>query len=455
MYRIVSVRDGAAKELDRSVGCIERDVWHTVRIESDHGLIGIYLDGERILRAFDAVVKNGKMGLYAAHAIDVFFDDVSVRPGVTYRSMEMANNVFASRDRHLPGTKMIDGWVDERGEFEVRDGALLLDGFRRRSVIWRAEHAFFDDLSVTFDVSFEEGGETACGVFLTADDSIPERGYLFLVEPGRALVARDGSIVVEKNIVPFDRGGGHIVTFERRKGYLPGFVDGDCIAAYPEEYPLWTGRQGLVVDGGRLLFDNIRIRGCPRHYYNFNCARWCANDLSHWRVGSGHWGVVSSLSYSLFGEKDSDRDALLWHREPLEGDFAVLVQYSPLFTSDRGEFIIALCTDEKETSSGYVLKILYEIEKKSDGSKDQNVTVRLLKYGRTVDGSTVTVPQEGLFMPLRVEKRENGLRVRIVEENVLAYRDDTAPAAGMLALGITGPPSRATFFNAKTVFDLY
>ncbi len=455
LYSIVSVRDGTAEELDRFVGSMERNVSHTVRIESNRGLIEIYLDGARILRAFDAVVRGGRIGLYAAHAVDVFFDHVLVSPGVARRSMDMVNNVFASRDRYLPGTKMIDGWVDERGEFEVRGGALFLDGSRRRTVIRRAEHAFLDDLSVTFDVSFEAGNEAACGVFLAADDSIPESGYLFLVESDRALVARDGSIVVERDIVPIDRRVGHAIAFERRKGYLLGFIDGDCIAAYPEEYPLRTEGVGLVVDGGSLLLDNIRIRGYPRYYYDFDCARWCANDLSHWRIGSGRWGVISSISYSLFGEKDSDRDALLWHKEPLEGDFAVLVQYSSLHTSDGGEFIIALCADGEEMRGGYVLNVMYEIEKRSDGSQVQNVAVRLVKDGRTVDGGAVTVPQEGLFMLFRVEKRGSGLSVHVAGEDVLTYRDGAIPAARILALGITGPPSRATFFNTIAVFDLY
>jgi hypothetical protein len=231
-------------------------------------------------------------------------------------------------------------------------------------------------------------------------------------------------------------------------------IDGDCVIVYHERSPLETGRLGLFADDGSILIDNVEICTHPRYLYDFNLARWCAEDLSAWRVASGNWGVISSLAYGLFGEKDSDRDAVIWHKEPLENDFAVQIEYMPHHMNDRGEFMVLLCADGIRPESGYQLRIAYEAEDGGNEAGTQNVRARLLRRGIEAARGEAAVIRKGSGAQVRIEKRSNTLRLTIDGEHLLAFGEGEAPDGAMFALGVSGSPSSTTIFNTIAVFDL-
>lgn len=217
--QIVRVTDGKEEVLSSAPAHLPGGSNHRIRAIVDGGLITGYLDGKRVLDAYDSGAEAGRVGLLAEGNGPVSFDNLYVAM-IPPKRIARVTKEFAEDDEH---PEMAE-WATTRAPWtkpEEEDGA------------WWTKGDYFGDKTIAFAIPGVEAAEGELRLRLDAIPEEPESGLtlvLVTAKGSRAITATLlagtetlGEATVETSSDPCP------VRFERKGTWVVAAIDGKVI----------------------------------------------------------------------------------------------------------------------------------------------------------------------------------------------------------------------------------
>ncbi|MGM0491349.1 MAG: hypothetical protein ACQER1_00275 [Armatimonadota bacterium] len=217
--QLVRVADGTTEVLSSAPAQIAPGSRHRLKVVADDGLLTGYLDGKRVLDAYDADATTGRIGLVAGGDGAVHFDDVYLTM-IPPKRIARVTKEFAEDDAH---PEMAE-WASTRAPWLKPD---------EDDVVWWTKGDYFGDKTITLEIP---GVEAADGsVRLTLEAAPGEEGsgatlVIATVEGAASVTATltvDGEeigeeiVEVESDPCP--------VRFERKGTWIVASIDGTVV----------------------------------------------------------------------------------------------------------------------------------------------------------------------------------------------------------------------------------
>ncbi len=212
--------DERMRELTSAPAKIKPKDWHRVTVVVEEGLVTAYLDGQRVLSAFDDGAAHGRVGLYVEGGSTALFDNAYLALLPARRSTRLTKE-FTEGDEH---PEMAE-WASTRAPWiKPADGA---------EQIWWTKGDYYGDKEMRFSIS--KIGTTAGTVRLRidSDPAQPDAGLLLIIEATSgskdlkvSLLRGDNLIEEAQATVQSDPCP---VLVERRGTYFVATVDGQVV----------------------------------------------------------------------------------------------------------------------------------------------------------------------------------------------------------------------------------
>lgn len=217
--QIVSVADGATQVLSSAPAHIRSGSSHRIMAEVDEGLITGYLDGKRVLDAYDPGAVSGRIGLLAEGSGPARFDNVYLSM-IPPKRIARVTKEFAEDDEH---PEMAE-WASTRAPWlkPEEDGAA-----------WWTKGEYFGDKLIAFEIPNVEAAEGSVRLSLEAAPEEPASGVTLVLSTTKgaksitatllAGAEQLGEETVEVTSDPCP------VRFERKGTWVVATVDGNVL----------------------------------------------------------------------------------------------------------------------------------------------------------------------------------------------------------------------------------
>jgi hypothetical protein len=380
------------------------------------------LDGRQVGSAAALGLERGMMGLYAAKARDVAFEEVRVG--------------FPRPPRRVPTHKVFEReatmqiWAGAASDWETT--YQTLDGRTVRPSWHRA--SCFGDSTIQLDLkdgpSDSRTGESVCRLVLAAE-SVKNvlSGYNFVVEwPApksdtgvRAAILRGDQAVAETEL-PKERTLRRL-RFERIGAHVLASVNDEDILIWRDPEPLQGCRVAYALKGLTIDKEDVSVYADNLRVYTFSTAP------KDWRSGGGIWAVTNRWEcdprWSFFsGVPDRGKLAALWNKCGFSGDVCVEFAVGPKMERARGgsyqyarDFNAVLCAEGDDLASGYGFLF---------GGWDNSATA-ITRKGKVVARSSYVIPRSSSihrrWFYIKAEKRGDTLNYWIDGSRVLTWKD--------------------------------
>ncbi|NQT87485.1 hypothetical protein HQ560_12015, partial [bacterium] len=419
--RIEAIVDGETV-VRRDVAAPTGDIGtsHVLELTWKNAVAEAALDGEPLGSVAALGLQRGKIGLYAAQAQDMAFQDVQVdfrrppRPTPTHKVFERE------------ATMLI--WAGAANDWETT--YQTLDGKTVRPYWHRA--SCFGDSTVQVDLK-DDGAKAprACRLVLAAE-SVKNvlSGYNFVLEwprgesesGCRAAIARGDRMVGEVQL-PKGRAVRR-VRFERIGSHIVASVNDENVLVWRDPEPLPGCRVAYAVTGLWVKKEDVSVYSDNLRVYTFSSAP------TDWRSAAGVWAVTNRWEcdprWSFFSGVPSDRQdlAALWNKCGFRGDVCVEFAVGPKMDRAAGssyqyarDFNATLCADGQDLASGYGFLF---------GGWDNTVTA-ITRKGKVVARSSYVIPRSSSihrrWFYIKAEKRGDVLSYWIDGSRVLTWKD--------------------------------
>ncbi|MGI5817906.1 MAG: hypothetical protein ACOX9R_07380 [Armatimonadota bacterium] len=217
--QIVRVDDGAETVLSSAPAHIPAGSSHRLKVVIDEGLITGYLDGKRVLDAYDAGATAGRIGLMADGAGEARFESVYLAM-IPPRRIARVTKEFTEEDAH---PEMAE-WASTRAPWMKPEG----DGDA-----WWTKGDYFGDKTIAFAIPGVEAAEGSVRLVLEGVPEEPGSGItLVLSTTGGAssltatLLAGDETLAEQTVEVESDPCP---VRFERKGTWVVATIDGNVV----------------------------------------------------------------------------------------------------------------------------------------------------------------------------------------------------------------------------------
>jgi hypothetical protein len=395
---------------------------HVLELGWENAVARASLDGRPIGSAAALGLDRGMMGLYAARASDVAFEEVRAR--------------FPRPPRRVPTHKVFEReatmqiWAGAASDWETTyqtlDGRTVRPNWHRASC--------FGDSTIQLDLKAEPSrtktSEPSCRLVLAAE-SIKNvlSGYNLVVQwpgatsdtGGRAVILRGEKTVAETGL-PKGRALRRL-RFERIGAHLLASVNDENILVWRDPEPLRGCRVAYAAGGLTIDKDDVSVFADNLRVYTFSTAP------KDWRSGGGIWAVTSRWEcdprWSFFsGVPDRGKLAALWNKGGFSGDVCVEFAVGPKMERARGgsyqyarDFNVALCAEGNDLASGYGFLF---------GGWNNSATA-ITRRGKVVARSSYVIPRSSSihrrWFYIKAEKRGDTLSYWIDGSRVLTWKD--------------------------------
>jgi hypothetical protein len=372
--RLLRRRHGVDRVLAEAPLAMAAGQWYRMTILTCGTRARVFVGGSEVLRAEDASLVGGRMGLLAENTEDLYFDDVDVRtaeprtraadwsPEPPFGPCEQPWSDFSTKGFYTD--PFMVQWAHPRCAWEW-DEAASLHWLRTR---------FFHDLRVTWTrlpgqpLQWPEK-EVVVVVFGDREAKGPT-GYRVVLRAGQVALSRHGA---EVSSGPLTAGELQSVEAAVGEGRVTVSVNGQQALAWQDPEPLSKGDVGLLLGptAGMNLEspdwrDTVRLQSSHRLDYSFEHAP------TAWSIGAGRWQGdhrwACTPNWSFFagrgepGPPECDNgNALLWNLRRFAGDFDLEVFAAPLEgTPQRMHYAypvtvnLAFMADGRNLDSGYL-----------------------------------------------------------------------------------------------------
>ncbi len=218
--QIVRRQGGETAVLSTAPAAIAPGGWHRAEVVVDEGLITGYLDGKRVLDAWDAGARSGRIGLQVDGGGEGLFDNVYVTMLPSPRIARVAKE-FTEGDEHW---EMVE-WASTRAPW--------LKPEDEESGVWWTKGEYFGDKSIVFEIPRVAASAGEVTVRLDAEPDEAGSGLTLIIATERgaaslnvALLAGDeqiGETTVEVESDPCP------VRFERKGTWVVVTIDGKVV----------------------------------------------------------------------------------------------------------------------------------------------------------------------------------------------------------------------------------
>ncbi len=217
--QIVRADGGEIEVLSSAPAYVPGNGRHRMRVVVDDGLITGFLDGRRVLDAFDAAAQSGRIGLIAEGNGIARFDEVQVEMIPPMRIARVTDE-FADVDAH---PEMAE-WASTRAPWVLPD---------EEGEPWWTKGSYFGDKTISFEISDVETSEGEVTLHLESSPEEPSRGMRL------TLKTEEGSALITATLMAGDEllGEAEIETsgdpcpvrFERKGTWIVVAIDGEVI----------------------------------------------------------------------------------------------------------------------------------------------------------------------------------------------------------------------------------
>lgn len=450
-YELVRVVNGSEYILATGSGRRSGGRFH-VRSFLDDGWICVLIDGATVLEAYDWTFNKGKVGLYADGPSDIYFDDLSVTFGERYERNIVFDSFFQygterSAERY--------GWLCGGDAWHVDDsGVLTVGNIESRAYAWHAQKDMREDITMELDAWAVSDSASDISVVISNEGHKAECGYAMSLNREGAYLYRGDLLVASSDTVSLENNHLYRLKLENRRGYVIGYVDGNRVLMFKDTAPLYGGNVGIFTDDGYVAVDNITAFTYPVRFYSFSQSQNAGADLCDWQVASGRWDEVVSVAHCLYGEKDTERDAVIWYKRQLPEYAAVQFECSPLKYSGEGRLIASLYGRDRIFDSGYVVIVDFEDAGEIEEFDFFDAHVQLVKRGKVISKNSIRLKHHARWSRVKMERRGNIVTVLVNGEEMIRYSDKNPPAGRMCALGVGGEKAQPLFFRSLAVYSL-
>ncbi len=405
--QLLKVIDGNKSLLGEAPVNIIGNQWYDVKVAVIDHEIRAYVDNKNVLSLKDSTLSQGKIGLYVDPAL-------SVRPPRPIAALIDAGNMDFLKIT-LPAEPQSDGI-----------GIVFLYHDDKNYYLFKYNSDSEENLSANKYQLFQlnNGREILLAEKRTKPYTINHQyRFEFLARSNKIITTVNNKMVFDVNVQKIDLGrAGVYVGRDVEDAYFDD-VEAQSIYAFPD-----SKKDPSVASLG----DSIPK---PTYQYKFGKPRFASRDLCGWLRSSGSW-IISRVSNSLIGKKESEKDALNWHKYPIIDNDVDISAGLRIEASSIPFFII--CDRPENMEFGY--RFTWERD-------DTKLFCQLQRNGKTVAAKTTTVVVNQVWIPIKIHREGKLIQMSVGDELTIDHRDETIVRANKIGIGVGGALSAAAYFK--------
>ncbi len=219
--QLVKRTSEGARTLAETSAYLKAKTWHRAKLVVDDGLLTGYLDGKRILDAFDAEARGGQIGLYADGKGTAIFDDAYLYLLPEKRTTRLTKE-FTEGDAH-----------PEMAEWASTRAPWIKPEQEGNNAIWWTKGDYHGDKTVKLSIPSVGSATGSVRLWLDAAPEVEGSGTVLVIEAtkgSKSLKAKllsgdkqldEAEIETENDPCP--------VVFERKGTFLVAEIDGKVV----------------------------------------------------------------------------------------------------------------------------------------------------------------------------------------------------------------------------------
>ena len=421
--QLVKVENGATRVLASSAGAFLPRQWYRLSVRTSPDYIETFLDGEAIFRTRDSAFGQGGIGLFASQT-SANFDDVRVRSYPYFR-----------QDFNGPTG---GAWTPNGGFWKAAAGVLNSaskpgDNGATRMILTGSSS--WENYEVS--ASGKSGNSGANGLIVGYRDdknytvfrwagvasTLPFKGraQLLRYDNGAAKILSDAP-------APKSAADGFVrVKMRFKAGAITTLVNNEIVAQAADE-TFKNGRVGLWAQGAATASFRDVVMYLPLEPEAPKVAAKFESDalMVGWASSAGEWPPLKKGDYLEF-----------WNTGEFFGDTSVEYVWKPSVSS-AGAVEWALRANDKDFSSGFVLRAESKNDSKADSKTALNFTLsqngKLLKQA-SADLQTLKITDANPAK-IRVDLEGRAILVSVNDAPVLSYLADEPSTPSGTKLGM-------------------
>jgi hypothetical protein len=397
----------------------EDDAPHQFSVATDGGRVVVSVDRRPVLRTSDGAFERGRMGLCLQGPVAGTFSDV------TYDFLPGRVPILNTHEA-FSAEESMSIWSGALSDWEKASATPL--GSKKAAEVWWRRTDLHGDVQVDLRMNEPPPAGAQVGVIVNGNGKNLSDGYF-------ARLSRTEAQTVEvellgsgeslgKAAVKWDSGP-MVLSLGRTGEAVNVSAGGEVVLTARDSAPPAFRRGGWYAIGAPVDRTDIDIYSDNMIDYGFNTAP------TDWRVGSGIWEVTNRWQcdprWSFFSGR-SEKNAILWNKRPLKGDFTIEYYVGPKMNRERGgayeyaqDMNITVCADGHDLTSGY--SVLF-------GGFNNTVTAIFRKEKKWVTpavGREMFIERTGSlhrkWYHIAVSRKGNAFEVKVNDNLVLSGTD--------------------------------
>jgi hypothetical protein len=323
----------------------------------------------------------------------------------------------------------------------VEDGKMIGNRSEQPAIL-QSQRSFTGDITVEVDVDARLGDNEDFHLAICDGEDDPGSGLSLCVTNAGISISEGGAEAASAFLPPQPSPISRSVRFDKHDHHLLAFLDDSLVLQHRLTSVPSAGFVTIWTEGDRIAVDGIALGYFPTYSYVFDPRGPCGTELCDWHAASGRWDVSINLR-SLAGRKESEQDAIIWHKKRFpDGDVAVdfIFQADP---ERDNPALVLLAGSGQNQNDGYLFTV---------DAGDAGCGLKLSRNGHLLKEQQIEQRPRTDWGRLQIRKSGGDLSLTLVGTESLTYHDDDPVTVDRLGLGVSGEMGAPVMFDYVEIF---